>query len=380
MRHFVICTDGTWNTPDQTDRGRVVPSNVVKISRALAGHNTAGVEQLLYYDRGVGTQGGWDAIKGGAFGIGLSDNVIEAYQVLGHHYQEGDRLFLFGFSRGAYTARSLAGLIGLCGIPDPGKGDVHSLVKKAWAIYRESDPGRRQQLAAAHVQACSVMTSSGMANEIWFIGVWDTVGALGIPLKPLNWLGRQRTRFHDVRLGAHIRHAYHAIAIDERRRPFKPALWERGVADGEAGQSQPQEVQQVWFTGVHSNIGGGYVDTGLSDRAFLWMSAKARTKGLGFRADYMSRRIDPNYHGELRNSMHLGYKMLLPCERPVGGGSHILGERIHYSVAARLRHPTELAYRDLHRGSSLDQALKSDLPAIEPGMPEELNFHSEQIG
>ena len=295
-RHLVVCTDGTWNTPDQRDHGLVVSSNVVKAARAVAGRNDCGVEQFVYYDTGVGTGDRWDRIKGGLFGIGLSENVKQAYEALGKTFEAGDRIFLFGFSRGAYTARSLAGLIGLCGIPDGRKKDnVTEIAEKAFRVYRSSTGTcERAKRAGQHIECYSHTDGNGRPlNNIHFIGVWDTVGALGIPFGLFRAYNRHRFRFHDTALGDHIERAYHALAIDERRGPFEPTLWQNGKA------AAKQVVEQVWFPGVHTNIGGGYIDHGLSDRAFLWMCLKARDAGLGFKTDYMSLRVNPDYRGEL---------------------------------------------------------------------------------
>ena len=282
-RHLIVCTDGTWNQPDQRDRDRIVPSNVVKMARAIAGKTRKGIPQLVYYDTGVGTGGWWDRIKGGAFGIGLSDNIKQAYTALGQEFRPGDKLFLFGFSRGAYTARSLAGLIGLCGIPDRGKHDLAEATEHAFKIYRlkkRHSEAREHGKKFSHTKGFRQKT---LYTDVHFVGVWDTVGALGIP----GGLFRSRHNFHDVTLGSHITHAYHALATDERRRPFTPTLWlGKNV-------SRDQKVEQVWFPGVHTNIGGGYVDAGLSDRAFLWMCLKAREAGLGFKADYMNLQSHP---------------------------------------------------------------------------------------
>ncbi len=373
-RHLVVCTDGTWNRPDQRDRERIVPSNVVKMARAVAGRTAADIPQLVYYDTGIGTGGWWDRYKGGAFGVGLSDNIKQAYTALGYEFRPGDKLFLFGFSRGAYTARSLAGLIGLCGIPDPKKGTPEEATEQAFKIYRSK---KRHGDAEKHCKKFS--HTKGIIrktpdNAIHFIGVWDTVGALGIPVGWLRWIGRSRFGFHDVTLGNHITHAYHALAIDERRRPFTPTLWlTKNIA--------PQ-VEQVWFPGVHTNIGGGYVDAGLSDRAFLWMCLKAREAGLGFKADYMNLRVIPNYHGELRNSNRGGYRLLPPRTRAIGDmrKAKAAGEAIHYSAKERFEHATEAVYRQGHAkknlGPALNNASKGGSPAVTRPLHGEKDFHS----
>ncbi len=346
-KNIVICTDGTWNTPDQKDRGRVVPSNVVKMCRAVADHTKQGKQQLYFYDSGVGTGNAVDRALGGVFGIGLSRNVIEAYGYLIEKFEDGDDLYLFGFSRGAYTARSLAGLIGPCGIPQcpsgvtrssaPWESEVLPIVNEALRIYRmKPTKPVLEQARTFREEHCHA------ANTIQFLGVWDTVGALGVPLKSLNWIGSWRYKFHDVSLGPHIRNAYHAVAIDERRRPFTPSLWEA------ANQAGGQTVVQAWFPGVHTNIGGGYADPGLSDRAFMWVKVNAENYGLGFEPEYVERRVDPNYHGELRDSMKPYYRAV---ERFIGDPTYA-GQTIHFSAVARRDHPTNVYATD-----NLDDAL-----------------------
>ena len=293
------------------------------------------------------------------------ENVKQAYYVVGLNFQVGDRLFLFGFSRGAYTARSLAGLIGLCGVPNPEKGDVREAVDSALNVYRmrhQSEDGRRRREDAAreHAEKFSYLQDNGRAfNEVHFVGVWDTVGALGVPVGILRWIGRNKHGFHDVSLGSHIRHAYHALAIDERRKPFKPTLWRI------ENEVEGQKVEQVWFPGVHSNVGGGYVDRGLSDRAFLWMCSKARDAGMGFDQEYMDNRVDPNLYGELRDSMKWYYKLLGdPKNREIGGGD-TAGEGIHESAKLRFMFATETPYRRSSAKDNLGRALEGGtLPII----------------
>ena len=384
-RNLIICTDGTWNTPDQRDQNRLVPSNVVKMSRASSGQSKDGTAQLVYYDAGVGTGGIWDRLKGGMFGVGLSENVTQAYAALGQTYQPGDRLFLFGFSRGAYTARSLAGLIGLCGIPAAtgDRGKAEEIAQKAMAIYRmdpQKDSKARDEKAAEHARKFAHRTTEGdLRNEVWFIGVWDTVGALGVPLGKLNFIASSKHKFHDVTLGAHIRHACHALAIDERRRPFSPALW----MASDTPQSETQKVQQLWFPGVHSNIGGGYLDAGLSDRAFLWIALQARDCGMGFDATYMGLRVDPNYHAELRDSMTRVYRTMGPVSRQMfgarrradGGTATALGEAIHYSAKRRFEHVTQSSYAQSHARENLGKALADTNNMIAPPLPDEGKIH-----
>ncbi len=323
MRHLVIGTDGTWNRPDQMDRGRQVPSNVVRIVRAVDEHCRE-VEQIRYYDTGVGTGGLLDHLLGGIIGFGLTRNVCKAWRWLITHYRPRDRLFLFGFSRGAYTARSLAGLLGLCGIPQCDPADVNRVIREGIRIYRTRNRERRQRLADAFRA-----THTAWPGDVHFLGVWDTVGALGLPTPgPLGWWSRWRQGFHDVSLGSHIRHAFHALAINECRRPFRPTLWRGRKPDG------VERGVQCWFPGVHSNVGGGYVDAGLADRALLWMIRRAEEAGLHVNRRYLETRIDPNWFGELRDSLSPLYRLMGPVERRIGT-RNALGECLHFSAIER---------------------------------------------
>ena len=327
-KNLVICLDGTWNTPDQSDRGRQVPSNVVKIARAIE-RKTVNPQprQHVYYDSGVGTLGLKDRLVGGLTGRGISENIQAAYQWLIETLQERDRIYLFGFSRGAYSARSLAGLIGVCGIPRTDARPIDAVVREAYDIYRERKTQNRKVRAVKFVD-----DNQAIRSAVHFIGVWDTVGSLGVPTRgPLGWWTRRRSGFHDVSLGSHVRSAFHALAINERRGPFNPTLWD--TDDIESGQT----VVQAWFPGVHSNIGGGYVDYGLSDRALLWMIYNANARGLCFDEKYVDLHLRPNWFGEIRDSMSLFYRapfLSRPRTRSIGITSP-RSECLHISAIKR---------------------------------------------
>lgn len=267
MKRIVICCDGTWNSL----LGAAVPggqTNVARLYLSVRPRDGAGVEQRVHYLEGVGT-GRLQRLRGGAFGFGLSERVQRAYRALVADYEQGDELWFFGFSRGAFTARSLAGLVRTVGVLHPGRGD---LVAEAYALYRRRDGGpdteRTRAFRAAH---------SRWPGRIRFVGVWDTVGALGIPVSPWNplMLLNRRWRFHDTTLSSLVQDGRHALAIDERRGAFRPALWDRSRRAG-----PDQRVCQMWFAGVHSDVGGGYPAAGLSQIAFGWMVAEAAAQGL----------------------------------------------------------------------------------------------------
>jgi uncharacterized protein (DUF2235 family) len=253
-KSLIVCCDGTWNSPDQ----RGGPTNVTKIARAICPENDRGEAQVVYYDEGVGTGNWWDRLLGGAVGIGLGRNVQRAYRFLCLNYRPGDRIVLIGFSRGAFTVRSLGGLIGLVGLLR--KGDLDKM-PAIWSYYR-TKPAERDP---TNIDPDWI----AQRPDIDLLVVWDTVGAMGIPFGLLRWIGRRWYQFHDVKLSAKVRHAYHALAVDEHRRTFVPAVW-----DTSNGLATAQEVEQRWFAGAHSNVGGGYSNAVLSDIPLRWIKSK----------------------------------------------------------------------------------------------------------
>jgi hypothetical protein len=268
--------------------------------------------------------------------MGISRNIQEAYRFLTNNYVEGDEVYLFGFSRGAYTARSLAGMIGTVGLLR--KSDL-DLLPKVYDYYRT--PPRKRSRSKYFDLVAGLKRSF---PKITFLGVWDTVGSLGLPVPGLQHLSRRWVRFHDTHLGPHVLHAYHAVAIDERRRPFKPAMWTK--LNGQIS------CQQMWFSGVHSNVGGGYADHGLSDTALMWLVNRARDLGLAYDREYIQdqKRIAPSVTGKLEDSFTFPYKLLrllgvTAYERPIGAPQS-QNEMIHESVIARVLEAPE--YRPMN--------------------------------
>jgi uncharacterized protein (DUF2235 family) len=278
-KNLVVCCDGTWNDPDELRDHIAEPTNVAKLALALVSdvEKQEGEQaQLMHYEPGVGTSPD-ERLIGGAFGYGLSHNIRNGYRFLAQNYTPGDRVFLFGFSRGAYTARSLAGLIHNCGIL---RAECVDQADAAFAFYRDRTNQTHPKTIASHIFRDMYSYAD---SKVFFIGVWDTVGALGIPEQIPGWeeLSKVFTGweklwgFHDTELSPEVEFAYHALAIDEERPPYEPTLWTQAdTADG-------QTLEQVWFSGVHSEIGGGTSDSALSDIPFLWMVDKARTPGPG---------------------------------------------------------------------------------------------------
>lgn len=333
MKRIVICCDGTWNTPDQKDRGVMRPTNVVKMAHIVLPQAPDGIEQRVYYDKGVGT-GDWiDRIFGGAFGIGLRHNVVEAYQYLSRNYDPGDEIWLFGFSRGAYTVRRVVGMVRKCGIPSNHLDEEKraAAVEEAYGVFV-----RRENVDQQGADSETALSFRGKYNAaripIRFVGVWDTVGAYGIA----GVLGQLTTpiskaRFHDSRLSSDVEFACQAIAIDEKRRLFSPTLWEQ-VPNG---AMKGQVLEQRWFTGVHSNVGGGYQDSGLSDIALYWMAARAESRGLGLDPKWRNR-IAPDEFGELRESRTGIYRFLGKAIRVIGAQANGF-EQLHHAAFDRMQ-------------------------------------------
>ncbi|MCG7626294.1 DUF2235 domain-containing protein [Epibacterium sp. MM17-32] len=290
MRRLIICCDGTWNTADQHKDGTPTPTNVAKLHSLVAARDDAGIEQLGYYRTGVGTSGGiFRRMLGGAIGLRLEDDIMSAYKFLAETYAPGDEIFLFGFSRGAYTVRSLAGMVSNVGLADL-RPDHLSPYEDPWEVvtrlmerYQSRKAGtEKTALQAALLQERPLgvvrFHDPGQVGFA-FIGVWDTVGALGIPddkglLRLL--LGDPRKHgFRDTELGGNVRCARHALGMDEQRHDFTPTLW--------TSWAPGQDVEQRWFPGVHGDVGGSYSDCGLGDLTLEWMLTEARSRGLGLR-------------------------------------------------------------------------------------------------
>lgn len=325
-KRLVVCCDGTWNTPDQHSRGAPSPTNVTKLALAIAPRDPTGREQRMFYHRGVGTSR-YERVRGGAFGLGLARDVRDTYRFLVENYDPGDELFFFGFSRGAFTARSTAGFVRNCGIL---RREYADKIGEAYSFYR----GRSSTGHPRGIEATLFRSSYSHEPDIHFIGVWDTVGALGIPLNGLRLVNlfNRRFQFHDTALSTKVHGAFQALAIDEKRGPFRPAVWEQAPDAPET-----QRVEQVWFAGVHCDIGGGYNPPGLSDITLPWMVRRAREYGLHFEPDAFRYREcayapppDPTATMADRTSVHpdpmqlpensrtLFYRLIPAYTRPIG--------------------------------------------------------------
>jgi len=320
MARIALFCDGTWSSPTLEQ-----PTHVVR----LFGNTKRTNAQHTHYFEGVGASEEAPGIfrravmkiGGGAFGWGLDENIKRAYAALCAQYQPGDEIFVFGFSRGAYTARSLGGMIRKCGIvqdPTPAR------IEEAFRLYRKA--GVENHPDALHVQQARRRLSPRFATSqsdldwravtpwkgdgemhlvtISYMGIWDTVGSLGIPaplLGPVATLWNSKYRFHDTKLSSMVKSARHALALDERRVFFKPALWDNLEASREDGglnkgdRSLSRPYQQLWFTGTHSIVGGSAVKArALTGQSLLWIADGAQVAGLDINMeDLLDRAPDP---------------------------------------------------------------------------------------
>ena len=298
---IVVCADGTWNRPEE-DLAKDHPTNVLKLARAVR-PATGGRQQRVFYDWGLGSY--HSQVLAGATGHGIHKNILDGYRYIVQNYAAGDRLYLFGFSRGAYTVRALCGLINNCGIV---KRPDARLVERAFKIYKspaakyhpEGDGAVRFRREHSH-----------RSRKVAFVGVWDTVGALGIPFSLMGLLDRH-DEFYDTKLGRNVRIARHALAIDEQREDFEPTLWSPRTG---------MDIKQVWFAGVHSDIGGSYgpdKSTGaeVSDTALAWMLDEAVSAGLKIEPHLRERLTDGVLAPVHRSRRHV-YRLKKPLHRPL---------------------------------------------------------------
>ncbi|TVY83337.1 Uncharacterized protein LSUE1_G002072 [Lachnellula suecica] len=281
-KRFVICCDGTWYSADKGDAS--VPSNVARFSRMLAttGQTAEGrnIEQVVYYQTGVGTGSlsPVEKLAGGAFGAGLEENIITAYHFIATNWNDGDEIYLFGFSRGAYTARALASVLTGMGVLyavdlEYFRELYHHFKEHGDSIYFTDGSPEANQNAKHGKHKHEVpevqekLTSMPKPAEVTVIGVWDTVGSLGLPDSFWTKLlgGNRGKEFYNTALNKHIKHAFHALSLDEHRGAFTPTLW---YLDAEIENTC--DLRQCWFPGFHSDIGGG-TTASVEDLTLAWM-------------------------------------------------------------------------------------------------------------
>lgn len=326
-KRIAFCADGTWDSAK-------THTNVFKLYNALI----VSADQMPFYDSGVGaTTEPIEKLAGGAFGAGIFQKIKDGYTKIAQVYNQDDDIFIFGFSRGAYTARSLAGMIAVCGLPTANFDDT--LVNNAFDAYRERDQASRQQKLKA------LAKYDLYDAKIKMVGVWDTVGSLGIP-SVISGVDPALYGFLDTSLHPDVLNAYHALALDEMRCEFHPTLWTGSPAPG-------QTLEQVWFCGVHSDVGGGEADTAggcpaLSDITLGWMMDKASALGLKFHPEALAAYELPLDSKFATAKLHTSWSIL--CGPPVPR-IPTTDASIANSVAIRLRfdntwRPEKLAFQN----------------------------------
>lgn len=306
-KRLVVCCDGTWMNSDtgydKTSRSLQTPSNVTRLSRALKRQCKDGRVQIIEYQNGVGTGSTVaDAITGGAFGKGIADHIREAYSFICANYEDGDEIVLVGFSRGAFTARSIAGMIGDLGLlTRKGMEFFYPIFKdmQNWRTPQYKDPfprmpfenkprgenaeeAYREMLLSKGLTRVHENGGKGPLIRVTAVGVWDTVGSLGVPRTSwMETLGIRHVtrehRFYDTNLSDRIGHAFQALALDEHRPPFAPTVWER-----KAENKFTTDLRQVWFPGNHGNVGGGWSDEGIANMSLAWMMDQLASIGVEF--------------------------------------------------------------------------------------------------
>jgi uncharacterized protein (DUF2235 family) len=379
-KRIAVFLDGTWNTVNDN-------TNVWRMKSLCA----VGSDQICYYSAGVGTQYG-EKLKGGMFGYGLDDEVIRAYEWLIENYNPGDRIYIFGFSRGAFTARSLSGFISKCGLLKPG---VPISLNQLYGRYRKGAAVNTIRALINHPPDNLSLEDQWLKKysldiPIFFQGVYDTVGALGVPFGNIPIISRSKYSFLETDLRINNDRAYHAMAIDEHREAFAPTLWTKTVESG-ADTYAPRpldQVEQRWFVGAHADVGGGYQNGLLAQIPLRWLMQKAQSHGLIFKE---SVDIDGNENqapihdsfATMAGGLYRACKLWRPYYRAIGTPAVVSGakttttinETIDASVFDRWRQdstyrPANLAAwaqrHNLDFGSLRASVRADDLTAVPP--------------
>ena len=369
-RNIIVCADGTGNKG-----GSSPDSNVYRVYKMVNKYHSGsckdGVdidEQILFYDNGVGTaQNKLVRAVSAGIGLGFRHNVCDLYKFLSRNYRDGDRIFFFGFSRGASTVRACNGMIAKCGlVRSEGlrNAQLDERVEAAYKVYKKHKKNK-ESADAAEAFKDNEKTSWG-AVPIQFLGVWDTVVALGFPKRTditdpltllLNYLFAAFEKFfnfwfphnfYHYKLTNNVQYACQALAIDDERTAFWPFVWQEKDIEG-AENRTVDNVNQVWFAGMHANVGGGYERDGLAGIPLYWLMKQAEDKGLVFNSDAKQLVLDRSHiHGRMYDT-RLGLKMIYRyhpreienlCKTKKGESILLDKIKIHSSVIERMKHRT----------------------------------------
>jgi len=317
-KNIVVFADGTGK-----EGGKGANSNIYKLFNMIEDRTP---RQIAFYDRGLGT-GLWHKPSALIGGFGISQNIKDCYKFIFENYEAGDRIYLFGFSRGAATVRSLSSFIHYFGMLPKSRPE---LIDRAYTIYQTKNESKLKRRAEKFTES----QHHTMWTKIRFIGCFDTVAALGLPWKRadvlLNKIPLLRHDFHNFKLSEAVENAYHALAIDDERKDFLPVLWEPEFFSD-------RQARQVWFCGMHADVGGGYDEQELSDIPLAWMRDKAVAHGLLIYPKHAVR-VNGNVNGRMHNSRGQDWEKKLYRQQlrfwPNGRGDKPI---IHHSVLNRIK-------------------------------------------
>lgn len=321
-KNIIIFSDGTGQ-----EGGKKYNTNVYKLFNMIEDRTP---NQISFYDRGLGT--GWRKVTGNISGMGIKKNICDCYEFIFDNYEAGDQIYLFGFSRGATTVRSLSGFIHLFGILPKSRPE---LIKRAYSIYKINNDEKRKQKAEEFISI-----NHTMWTKIKFIGVWDTVAALGLPIKFLDILIDQipffHHTYHNLNLSESVEHARHALAIDDERLTFHPKIWNKEI-------KEYQTMKQVWFLGMHTDVGGGYKEQQLSDIPLIWIVNEAVEKNLRI---YKNQKVEinPDTEGFMHNSRGGFFTQLYRRKIREWDYNKCGNLIVHYSVIMRKKNVNNLDY------------------------------------
>ena len=312
-KNIVIFSDGTGQ-----EGGKGANTNIYKLFNMIEDRTQ---QQVSFYDAGLGT--GWRKVSGNVGGAGISKNILECYTFIFENFEAGDQIYLFGFSRGAATVRSLSSFIHYFGVIPKSRPE---LIGQAYKIYETSDAEERKKKADAFVARHHTMWT-----RIKFLGCYDTVAALGLPIKAfsvfMNKIPWMRHSFHNFKLNESVENAYQALAIDDERKTFHPILWDTDKKDY-------QKIKQVWFCGMHTDVGGGYDEQALSDIPLDWMKKMAVNHGLLIYPKHAIS-INGDVNGHMHNSRGKGWTKLYPKKQRFWGSKRSDKPIVHESVLQR---------------------------------------------
>jgi len=373
MTRLAVFLDGTWNEPD--DR-----TNVTKLWELTVDDAET---QLTHYVEGVGNRL-TERIRGGALGKGLSRNVREAYEWLVANHAEDDQIYLFGFSRGAYTARTLAGMIARCGLLLPGASMAVDEIFDRYRRGKEATPLHQLEWQVRDGATLSAedqrLVVESRRVDIEFIGVWDTVGALGVPFGRIRGLSRSRFSFHNTYPSTLYKGMYHAVAVDEHRKAFDATLWTGFQAEGTDFDplNDDQTLEQRWFVGDHGDVGG---NSPLTEIPLAWIQEKANAHGLQF-SEMVTPESDSilQEHGDSFASFAFGLYRILKLgrrhRREIGrprrgtrslpGWSHTINETIDGSVFEKWRKDESYRPRNLEEWAEAKGARPGEISGSVP--------------